>query len=60
VGALAGRYTWPRLHEAYRLILDADLSVKRGLQDDESALQLLVHELCALAPSGSTRPSYAR
>lgn len=60
VGALAGRYTWPRLHTAYRMILDADLSVKRGLQDDESALQLLVHELCALAPTGAARPSHAR
>ncbi|HXK33165.1 MAG TPA: DNA polymerase III subunit delta [Dehalococcoidia bacterium] len=36
------------IREAYRLLLDADLNVKRGLQDDESALQLLVHELCAL------------
>lgn len=57
---LANRYGWPALHEAYRKLLDADLSVKRGLQDDESALQLLVHELCALAPKASQRPAYAR
>lgn len=58
VSALASRYDWPRLREAYRRLLDADLSVKRGLQDDESALQLVVHELCALAPSG--RPQFTR
>ena len=56
VGALANRYSWPSLREAYARLLDADLSVKRGLQDDESSLQLLVHELCALAPRGA----YAR
>ncbi len=61
VGALSGRYDWSVLRQAYARILDADLSVKRGLQDDESALQLLVHELCALAPrAGAARPSYAR
>lgn len=51
------------IREAYRLLLDADLSVKRGLQDDESALQLLVHELCALgrrARGTSPREAYAR
>lgn len=56
VGALANRYSWPVLREAYARLLDADLSVKRGLQDDESSLQLLVHELCALAP----RAAHAR
>jgi len=61
VSALADRYTWPRLRRAYQRILDADLSVKRGLQDDESSLQLLVHELCAGTPgAASARPSYAR
>jgi DNA polymerase III delta subunit len=50
VGALADRYRWPALRRAYRHVLEADLSVKRGLQDDESSLQLLVHELCAMAP----------
>ncbi len=49
--ALAGRYTWPQLRRAYRRILDADLSVKRGLMADEASLQLLVHDLCALAAS---------
>ncbi len=53
VSALAARYSWADLRYAYAKMLDADLSVKRGLQDDESSLQLMVHELCALAPAAS-------
>jgi DNA polymerase-3 subunit delta len=61
VSALAARYSWADLRRAYALLVDADLSVKRGLQDDESALQLLVHELCALAPrAGAPQPAYRR
>jgi DNA polymerase III delta subunit len=61
VSALASRYSWPQIRAAYERLLEADLSVKRGLQDDESALQLLVHELCAMAPKGAApRASYAR
>jgi DNA polymerase-3 subunit delta len=62
VTALANRYSWPVLREAYARLLDADLNVKRGLQDAESSLQLLVHELCALSPRGSApkRGAYAR
>ena len=60
VSALASRYTWALVRAAYDRLLAADLSVKRGLQDDESALQLLVHELCAMAPKGAARPAYAR
>ncbi len=62
VSALASRYSWADLRRAYALLVDADLSVKRGLQDDESSLQLVVHELCALAPRGSTsaRPAHSR
>jgi len=52
---LAARYSWPDLRRAYALLVDADLSVKRGLQDDESALQLLVHDLCALAPRATAQ-----
>lgn len=54
VAALASRYSWAALRRAYALLVDADLSVKRGLQDDESSLQLLVHELCGLAPRAAT------
>lgn len=62
VGALASRYAWDDLRAAYALLLDADLSVKRGLRDDESALQLAVHELCRLAPPGrgAAPPASAR
>jgi DNA polymerase-3 subunit delta len=54
-------YTLERLRRAYRMLLDADLSVKRGSQDDEAALELLVFELAALAatPPGDTR-GYSR
>jgi DNA polymerase-3 subunit delta len=55
VGAVASRFSWPALREAYARILDADLNVKRGLTDDESSLQLLVHDLCAMAPAGASR-----
>lgn len=57
VSAMAQRYSWPRLREAYAKLLESDLSVKRGLQDDESALQLLIHELCAMRPASGARPT---
>lgn len=61
VMALASRYGWATLREAYARILEADLDVKRGLQSDEASLQLLVHELCALAPGPRIgRPAGAR
>ena len=61
VSALASRYSWPMVRAAYDRLIAADLSVKRGLQDDASALQLLVHELCAAAPKGAgPRAAYAR
>ena len=60
VSARAGHYSWPLLGEAYNRLLSSDLSVKRGLQDDESALQLLIHELCALRPAAARSPAYRR
>lgn len=53
VAALAARYPWPVLRAAYAKLVDADLSVKRGERDDETSLQLLVHELCAMAQASS-------
>src|SRR5207253_7223686 len=50
VGDLAGRYSWGALRRAYGLLLESDLAVKRGIQNDEAALDLLVNQLCALAP----------
>jgi DNA polymerase III subunit delta len=49
-------YTLDRLRQAYGKLLDADLSVKRGLMDDEAALQLLILELAALAAARATPP----
>lgn len=44
----APAHTIDRLRGAYRRLLEADLSVKRGVFDDETALQLLLFELAAL------------
>ena len=55
----ASRYSWQDLRRAYALLVEADLSVKRGLQDDESALQLLLHELCGLGAQGRGAPRRA-
>ena len=58
----APAYTIERLRQAYRKLLEADLSVKRGVYDDETALQLLLLELAGLAgatPPGG-RPGYNR
>jgi DNA polymerase-3 subunit delta len=62
VAPLAQRYSWDTLREAYGLLVEADLNVKRGLQDDESSLQLLVHGLCALGPTrtGAAAGAYRR
>ncbi len=58
----APAYTVERLRRAYRQLLDADLGVKRGVFDEETALELLLFELAALAgpsPRGG-RPGYSR
>ncbi len=58
----APAYTIDRLRRAYRKLLDADLSVKRGVFDEETALDLLLFELASLAgtsPRGG-RPGYSR
>ena len=56
-------YTIDRLRRAYRRILEADLSVKRGVYDEETAFQLLLFDLVALArrqAAGPTRPAGRR
>ena len=42
-------HTTERLQHAYRRLLEADLSIKRGVFDDQTALQLLAVELATLA-----------
>jgi DNA polymerase-3 subunit delta len=54
------RMSWDVIRAAYRRILDADLSVKQGLADDETALQLLIHDLFAMMPRSAPRAAYAR
>ena len=55
-------YTIERLRQAYRRLLEADLSVKRGVYDEETALLLLIFELAgaraATPPDG--RQGYSR
>jgi DNA polymerase-3 subunit delta len=48
--AQASRYPLRRLRMAFRRLLEADLQIKRGIYDDELALELLVHDL-AQAPA---------
>ena len=38
-------YTMARLQAAFQRLLEADLHIKRGIYDDELALELLVHDL---------------
>ncbi|MEX2158718.1 MAG: DNA polymerase III subunit delta [Dehalococcoidia bacterium] len=54
-------HTLERLQHAYRRLLEADLSIKRGVFDDETALQLLVVELATAArPSPGAGRGYSR
>lgn len=55
----APAHTVDRLRRAYRRLLEADLSVKRGVFDDETALRLLIVELSHLAGRGQPRPAYS-
>ena len=45
VRAQAARYPRRRLEEAHRRLLAADVAMKRGIQSEEAALELLVGEL---------------
>jgi len=42
----AKRYSVQRLEQVYRRLLEADLSIKRGIYGGELALDLLIAELC--------------
>ncbi len=52
---LANRYGWGDIRRAYAILLESDLAVKRGLQSDEPSLDLLVQELCHIAPVPRSR-----
>ena len=43
----ASRHPLPRVRAAFRRLLEADAAIKRGIYDDELALELLVQELAA-------------
>lgn len=45
-----------RLRQAFRRLLEADLSIKRGIYGEELALELLVQELAFRRPAAVTRP----
>jgi len=54
---IASRYPWQALRDSYERLLAADLNTKRGLTDVEQSLQLVISELCALAPAPSRTPA---
>jgi DNA polymerase-3 subunit delta len=53
-------YSIDSLRRAYRLLHEADLSVKRGIHDDQTALELLVFQLAALTTNRDPAPGRAR
>ena len=58
--SIASRYSWGQLRSAYAVLLDADLSVKRGLQDDESALQNRRYTSSAISRATAVRRGRSR
>ena len=54
-------YSAGQLRSAYRRLLEADLSIKRGIYNDETALELLIFELANASPSRRRgTPGYSR
>ena len=47
------RYSLPQLEEAYRALLAADASVKRGIYDEDLAVDILINDLVDLSRSRS-------
>lgn len=47
----ASRYPLSRVGAAFRRLLEADVTIKRGIYGDELALELLVQELAAPSPA---------
>jgi len=42
----ASRYSWERIKDVYRKLLETDLAIKTGRYGDELALSIMVAELC--------------
>ena len=54
-------YSADQLRSAYGRLLEADLSIKRGIYNDETALELLIFELANASPSRRRgTPGYSR
>lgn len=56
----AGRYSPERLEAAYRRLLETDVAVKTGVLDVDTALELLIVDLCELAKPPTRRAAAAR
>jgi len=44
----ASRYTWRQLAAAYQMLLETDIAIKRGAYDEETALEIVIGDLCDL------------
>jgi DNA polymerase-3 subunit delta len=53
----ASRYSFSRLKDVYRKLLDTDISIKTGKMDPELALNILVAELCRQSANSPVRIS---
>ncbi len=47
----AGRHPLPRIRAAFRRLLEADASIKRGIYDEDLALELVVQDLASTRPA---------
>lgn len=51
----ASRYPAQRLDQAYRRLLEADAAVKTGIMDIDTAIELLIVDLCEIGRAGRSR-----
>jgi DNA polymerase-3 subunit delta len=56
----ASAYSIAQLRDAYRLMVEADLNIKRGVYNDETAMELLLFELSSARASGRQRQGPSR
>jgi hypothetical protein len=55
----ASRFPADRLEQAYRRLLETDASVKTGVMDIDTALDMLIVDLAEIANAGRRRPTEA-